>query len=309
MESRVKAVMSTVKDAQVLHLDAKLSDALHLMRHNKQSCVIVCDAGKPAGIVTERDMVHEFSKAIESQSLEDIPIADIMTPDPICIEESMSIFDALLLARSRRVRHLPVIDEKGNLLGMLAHNDTIEAYFQSIEVNEKLKEDYDELQVVSLEDPMLKIGNRRALKIDLEQVEAAAKRYEKPYAIAMFDVDYFKKYNDKYGHPAGDEALKMIASTLKKNIRQTDKVYRYGGEEFLLLMPNIEIKGAEKFADRVRVCIEAEAIPHELSPHKTITVSAGVTSTKGNWKDAIDKADAALYQAKDNGRNQVKASK
>ncbi len=307
MENHVKAVMSPIDN--VLHADARLSDVLHLMRHQQQSCVIICDNKKPIGIVTERDIVHEFSKAFDKKALDDVPVSEIMTLHPSCIDENMSIFDALILARSQRVRHLPVVNAEHKLVGMLAHKDTVEAYFKSIQKNERLKEDFDELQVISLEDPMLKVGNRRALKIDLEQVEASAKRYGKIYAIGMFDVDYFKKYNDHYGHPEGDEVLKKIAQTIKNNIRQTDRVYRYGGEEFLLLMPNIDVSSAEKFADRIRACIENENIPYEQSPSKKVTVSAGITASKGNWKDAVDDADQALYEAKESGRNKVKAIK
>lgn len=289
----------------VLSSGARLSDVLHLMRHERQSCVIVCEEGQPIGIVTERDIVHEFSNAFDKKVLIDIPITEVMTLHPTCIDEDMSILDALIIARSRRIRHLPVVNAENKLVGILAHKDTVEAYFKSIQTNEKLQEDVDELQVMSLEDPMLRIGNRRALKIDLEEMEASAKRYGKPYAIAMFDVDFFKKFNDHYGHPAGDDALKVIAKILKENIRQTDRVYRYGGEEFLLLMPNIEVDGAEKFADRMRICIAGKNISHDHSPFKKITVSAGITATMGNWKDAVDEADNALYEAKESGRNKV----
>ena len=109
---------------------------------------------------------------------------------------------------------------------------------------------------------MLKIGNRRAMEIDLAFTEADAKRHHKTFAVALLDIDFFKKFNDRYGHQAGDDALRDVAQAIKYSVRDSDRVFRYGGEEILILMPETEVVAAIKCAERVRKAVEHLAVPH-----------------------------------------------
>jgi diguanylate cyclase (GGDEF)-like protein len=162
-----------------------------------------------------------------------------------------------------------------------------------------------------MEDGLLGIGNRRAMEVDLEHTHAVALRYKHPYTVVLFDIDHFKLYNDHYGHLEGDACLKQVSQTLEEAIRKSDRLYRYGGEEFLLILPNTKHSGALILAKRLVENLYNEAIPHCKSPHNVVTISAGIASysaSNGNnisWKNVVEQADKSLYQAKSCGRNQV----
>ena len=150
-------------------------------------------------------------------------------------------------------------------------------------------------------EPMTGLKNRRRLDRDL------AATGDDLVAYIMLDVDHFKNFNDVNGHAAGDEALRRVASTLAASVRPGDVVYRYGGEEFCVLLPATTSAEARDVAERIRADIEACEIPgEEKQPNGRVTVSIGVadTSTK-TVADLVERADAALYKAKDAGRNQV----
>jgi len=132
----------------------------------------------------------------------------------------------------------------------------------------------------------------------LNSLVAMNDRYDLPFAIVMFDVDFFKKINDEHGHVAGDQVLRNVAQTLDYAARETDIVARYGGEEFAILMPQTQLHGATIFAERVRQMVAAKL---------NLTVSGGVAmAIKGQTAEAIlQQADHALYESKANGRNLV----
>jgi len=136
---------------------------------------------------------------------------------------------------------------------------------------------------------------------------ADAKRQKHPLSIFMVDIDYFKPYNDYYGHIAGDSIIKLVADILKSQLsRATDIIARYGGEEFVLVLPYLPQEVAEQFAEKLRSAVFNLAIPHINSgPFHRITISVGLcTGIPENDDNLLNKADAALYQAKQKGRNQ-----
>ncbi len=158
-----------------------------------------------------------------------------------------------------------------------------------------------------MQDGMLGIGNRRAMEVDIEVSHANYQRYSRQYSCALVDVDYFKIYNDAYGHQAGDEALIKVTNSIKKTLRCSDRVYRYGGEEFLLLLPETNLQEAARAVTRVLDNLNRLQLPHGKSPLSIITVSAGISTsdTHENWAALVQEADRFLYDAKKSGRNQV----
>jgi len=126
----------------------------------------------------------------------------------------------------------------------------------------------------------------------------------------MIDVDFFKKFNDRYGHIAGDDCLKKIAAAMKESAKRSgDFVGRFGGEEFVAILPGLEIEEAAAWAETLRAAVERARIPHEDSHTGCVTVSIGLVSLSpdkaGNMLELIRLADEALYRAKANGRNRV----
>jgi two-component system cell cycle response regulator len=159
----------------------------------------------------------------------------------------------------------------------------------------------------SREDPLTHLGNRLRLREDLETLSAQVRRYS--YCLMLCDIDFFKAYNDTYGHLAGDEVLKRVADVISENLRSGDVAYRYGGEEFLIILPEQDLRSATVAAERLRRDIEELAIPHRArTPPEIVTVSVGLATLSAGEKSADDllkEADAALYAAKEAGRNRV----
>jgi diguanylate cyclase (GGDEF)-like protein len=159
-------------------------------------------------------------------------------------------------------------------------------------------------------DALTGLGNRLAMREDLEILEARVARYGHSYGILLFDVDHFKSYNDTYGHIAGDTALQAVASEISRQARGGDAVYRYGGEEFLAILPEQSLDAGSVAAERMRSGVEHLAVPHvENPPFGVLTVSAGLAALVPSHLrpvgDVLREADAALYQAKRLGRNRV----
>jgi diguanylate cyclase (GGDEF)-like protein len=159
-------------------------------------------------------------------------------------------------------------------------------------------------------DPLTTVGNRLRLDEDLRLLSARVERYHHGYVAALCDLDFFKGYNDTFGHLAGDEVLKAVAATLVGTARRGDAVYRYGGEEFLVILAEQSERTGYVALERMRLAIEALAIPHPANPPSgVVTISAGLasltTADKGSVDDWLRRADKALYAAKAGGRNQV----
>ena len=156
------------------------------------------------------------------------------------------------------------------------------------------------------EDFLTHAATKRALDEELKRAEEAYLRYKTDYSLSFLDIDRFKMVNDTYGHEAGDVILANIGKILKKYVRQTDFVGRYGGEEFLVILPGIDIKQAFYFSDKIRTIIESYKFMYKGERIK-ITVSCGLSqrSLENSMQDAVEKADKMLYKAKESGRNRV----
>jgi two-component system cell cycle response regulator len=166
-----------------------------------------------------------------------------------------------------------------------------------------------ELFAMSRRDPLTRLGNRLRLREDLETLGAQAQRYGHSYCAMLCDVDFFKAHNDTYGHLAGDEVLKRVADVISEHLRGGDIAYRYGGEEFLIVLPEQSLESGVSIADRLRRAVEDLMMSHEKNPPGVVTISLGVAAlSAGEPKSADDllkEADEALYRAKESGRNCV----
>jgi two-component system, cell cycle response regulator len=159
-------------------------------------------------------------------------------------------------------------------------------------------------------DPLTGLGNRLLMTETLKAVQARATRYGNPYAIALCDLDRFKAYNDVLGHLEGDHALRTVASILKETVRDTDSVFRYGGEEILVVLPEQTLDSAALAGERLRRAVAAAGLAHPHNPpHGLVTLSIGIaafgSASSRDYEAIIAEADAALYEAKHAGRNRV----
>ncbi|MDO9390167.1 MAG: sensor domain-containing diguanylate cyclase [bacterium] len=157
-------------------------------------------------------------------------------------------------------------------------------------------------------DPLTELLNRRKIEMELDLELKKSKRLGLPLSLVFCDLDYFKHINDKYGHPVGDEVLKGVSRQLQAGIREYDRVARYGGEEFLIMLPQTKAEIAVEIADRLRTSIERWRLIHQekLWP-LNVTISMGVAEMNRDetLDSLIDRADKALYRAKQGGRNAV----
>ena len=171
----------------------------------------------------------------------------------------------------------------------------------------KMKYQYTEKEFMSVLDGLTGLYNRRQFEISLEQECNRTKRHPSDFSLAILDIDFFKKVNDTYGHQYGDYVLKTVADLMKQSFRKTDLLYRYGGEELVMIMPETNIEGAVIPVQRLRRMVEEYDFDYNGVKAK-VTVSIGLTmnyQSLNNSAEILKSADEALYKAKEGGRNRV----
>lgn len=183
---------------------------------------------------------------------------------------------------------------------------------QLIEVRAQLERANADVTERSLTDPLTGLGNRRRMEEDLARVHARALRTHRTYGVALFDLDHFKAYNDHYGHLAGDDILRRVARCFDSEVRADERLYRYGGEEFLLLLSDSSLEEAAAAAERLRQAVRDLAIEHAARPTEppVLTMSGGVACatprSPGTQPELLERADEALFVAKSAGRNRIR---
>ncbi|MDR9502232.1 MAG: GGDEF domain-containing protein [Desulfurivibrionaceae bacterium] len=158
-------------------------------------------------------------------------------------------------------------------------------------------------------DELTGLLNRTAMDRDLKRELAQAKRTKKSLCLAMVDADHFKKVNDDYGHGFGDTVLEELAERFERSLRPRDRIYRYGGEEFLVALPDTALQQAEKVMERIRIrCSEQPIIEEDISVTQTVSIGLTEVNIDEEIDIAIERADEALYQVKQSGRNRLVSS-
>jgi diguanylate cyclase (GGDEF)-like protein/PAS domain S-box-containing protein len=194
----------------------------------------------------------------------------------------------------------PLHDEHGNLMGCM------ESFHKS---PPSLDQHYiEELEKASMLDPLTQIANRRFLEMKLTSCFEEFRRYGIPFGVIFADIDRFKAVNDTFGHLVGDDVLKMTAKTLTQNIRATDLVGRWGGEEFLVIVTHLDLKNTEKLGEKLRRLIEKSFLSTR-STFVRVSMTFGVTTARPDdtTESLLHRADSLLYQGKEQGRNRVVA--
>lgn len=161
-----------------------------------------------------------------------------------------------------------------------------------------------QLEVLATQDPLTGIQNRRVMAQELQRVVEGFRRSGGSATLALLDIDHFKPINDQYGHDTGDAVLQAFAGLVQRQTRQVDRFFRYGGEEFLLLLPDTGLDEAVTVAEKIR---QQVATAMQMQQLPAITVSAGIAMLRPheNWQGWVSRADVALYRAKSNGRNRI----
>ncbi len=186
--------------------------------------------------------------------------------------------------------------------------DTLKATRHTLEIKQiELESVIIQADEVSHTDSLTFLSNRKRIIADLQREVAACDRYRKPLTIFLTDLDHFKLVNDTYGHAAGDQVLRALSGRMQSGIREIDKLGRYGGEEFLFLLPATTIKASLKMADRLLELVRSLPITFEDSKTIHTSISIGIAQYrigKEAWDELLKRADKALYLSKNNGRDQ-----
>jgi len=315
-------------DVDPVHPDTELDTIVdHLANSEYSCCVIATDNNIPLGTISESTLIKIISNNTNdvTSSLKD-QASQHMDAHPFTLPMNTTLVDAIKWVEKRNINTVLVTALSGELLGIvtpselaIAYSRVIRHHTENMELTvqkrtRELEKANQKLITISMVDSLTGLGNRRAMEVDIMRVHAAGIRHRRCYSIALFDIDFFKKYNDHYGHQAGDNILQLVANHFKKAIRESDSVYRYGGEEFLMVMPETNEEEAMIPIQRVLDGLAALTIPHAESPLTFITTSAGIACSHhqgqrlSNWRQVVELADEGLYEAKGAGRNQLSVS-
>lgn len=221
--------------------------------------------------------------------------------------------------RTLMVNSSPILDDKGNAQGALAtFDDVTDMESKNLQLNdmvqklkssgEKIRRQNEQLKVLAEHDPLTGCLNRRAFFERSEEEFKTSSEEATELAVIMLDIDHFKAINDEYGHGVGDEVIKGLVKTLQQSLRGKQLLGRYGGEEFVVLLPGVEIALGYDIADRLRKDIEVNVAKDIPELKALITASFGIASAASradSLSNLIDQADQALYAAKERGRNRV----
>jgi diguanylate cyclase (GGDEF)-like protein/PAS domain S-box-containing protein len=197
-------------------------------------------------------------------------------------------------------------DVTGQVRGYVATIRDIASVMRTEQEREQLSVTQQQLEVLARTDALTTMPNRRAFDHALDQ-HIRGYRAETSAALLMLDIDYFKSYNDQYGHPAGDECLRRVSQAIRSSLmRSTDVAARWGGEEFCILMPGAPLAASERVAMKILSSVRDLGIPHVHNPEGIVTLSIGIAQRSNDAEDPsrwIQRADMALYTSKHQGKN------
>ncbi len=295
---KIKEIMSPVS---IYHEPGtSLGELVRTMAENRHSCGLVCEADRPVGIVTERDIVRLIAASGNAADWFRQRISEVVVRRPICVPTEADLEAALDLARSYSIRHLPVVDALSEkLVGIVTFSDMLNAYTTLLARTQSRIPDDNQARGQAMEDPLTGLPNRRAMKIDLRHASAIAQRRSEPYSIALMELDYFKEYRSKYGDEDANQMVKKVASQLDCHARDSDKLFRVSRHQFLLLMPYTPLEGAMIGARRIGKMIYDCGIPHAGSSKEAVSMSIGVAACQPAepWEVVMERADDAMHDA------------
>jgi diguanylate cyclase len=193
---------------------------------------------------------------------------------------------------------------------MQANNKMLEARLSASKQEiEQLQQNLQTVRTESMTDPLTMLSNRKFFDAALAKAMAEAKEKNEPLSLLMCDIDHFKKFNDTYGHLTGDQVLRLVAMSIKQNVKGQDVAARYGGEEFVVALPNTSLQSANTVAEHIRRAVMTKELVKRSTGEKlgrvTLSLGAAVLSAQDTAQTLIERADKCLYAAKRNGRNRA----
>ncbi len=312
--SLVPSIASSVND--------KIADLSHKIKQNPSLLESTSIEAEIKSVISLRialdkqsvkDMIESLDGVLDKLSLRLIDMIESSDNSTVAIQNIKAELEAyndepvtnFKLAHKKLYTIAVALEENTQALSrdLRDHSDEVTVLGKKIE---KLERELEKSKEESKEDFLTKLYNKRALDEYMNIKEAEFERYSRDFSIVMFDLDYFKKVNDDYGHDAGDAVLSAFGKILKNEARTVDVVGRFGGEEFMALLSETDSNGGSIFAEKVRVKVEKSRFMYK-GKRISVTVSCGVSERKNNssLSSTVKLADDALYKAKKDGRNRV----
>lgn len=288
--------------------------------------ILIIDDNEDDFLMAKRTLKEQgYDVSYASSGKDGIALVKKNPPDLILVDRNMPEMNGLkvcnYLKSDEEVCHIPVIlwtsdDSKQNIIDginagaddFVTKSSDLDLLLVRIKAMVRIKKLHETVQELSITDELTELFNRRHLYRELKKEFQRVKRYNCDLSIIIIDIDHFKQINDKYGHQYGDFVLKELASILRESNRTTDIIFRYGGEEFLIMLPHTTSENAFTVAERLRTVIKDHGFCYnEISTR--LTISIGICSCPNdniNTEDDIIKiADLMLYKAKEAGRDRI----
>ncbi len=303
-------ISSYIKEAQA---DMPAFEVITLIDNSIYDSVVIFEGDRGVGIITTKDVVKLFG---EDKDLA-LPISNYMSSPLTTVKHTTSIASALEFIQQQHFKRLIVEDHDGNIVGQITQEELIARVYarwvdfmrneksQLTHANKVLEAKASKLEQLASVDKLTSLYNRTKFEATLKDEISRVVRYEtQTFSIVLFDVDNFKSINDTFGHLSGDMILKEIATIAKKTIRATDLICRWGGEEFVIIMPMTSLEHGVEAAEKIR----KEIYSLVFDDIGSVSCSFGVAEfhpTEDNIQSLMTRADKAMYQAKTSGKNKV----
>lgn len=302
LSKRAKWVQKEVQTA--ILLKEMLADSL--------DSVVVVEDSKPLGIFTTKDIMRLVKEDCDTSA----PISRYMTSPVDTISRQASVKETLSFLAIKHYKRVVVVDEDGKIAGVVSQKELISMTYSNwailmkrhqdelSQINKKLLNNSEHFENLATKDALTGLYNRHKFSELFTSLQKHMIEREEELAIIMVDIDHFKHVNDTYGHNQGDRILMEVAKSLKSNLRHMDVVCRWGGEEFIMLLPTADLANAILLANKARMRLQE--LEHQNIGTVTASFGVALVSSSDSLQNAVEKADKALYEAKESGRNCVK---
>lgn len=263
------------------------------------------------GLEAENKMLQSTSKSISDEINSVMGVLEQSSKESTQFNQTLNSFSGTLQSNVSLDQIKSAVARVANETRIMAEqNQRLQAQLaHSTQELTEMRYNLDEVRKASLVDPLTTIGNRKYFDSELIRVIAESEESGTPLSMLMCDIDHFKKFNDTFGHLIGDEVLKLVAKTLVENLKGRDIIARYGGEEFVILLPQTSVQDAERVGNQLRSILATKQVRRRRTNETlgVVTISLGATQyiSREDTDGFIDRADAALYEAKQTGRNKV----
>jgi len=310
---RIGDLINMNKHIQKCDANSQTSDILSKMVQNNYDCIVIVDKSTPVGIITTKDIMQLLKNGDDLLK----PISVYMSSPIQALNENASIKEAINFMKEKHFKRVIITNKENQLVGLILQRELISLSYsrwsilmkqysnELYEINSLLEKKNEKYEKMATTDPLTGLYNRyKFAELFVSEYDTMVKRGNS-MSLFMMDIDFFKSVNDTYGHNVGDKILLQVSNLLLRYLRNVDIVGRWGGEEFVALLPTATLENAVTLTNKIRKAIEE----FDMANHIKITASFGITEVKAGDEltHSVDRADKALYEAKDSGRNCVKS--